>query len=202
MNFAADEAHVKFNPEETSLEALYAAIVAGAETRDIDLEKPDSFENVPGHGIRAELPEGGDVLVGNRKLMREAGIDPAIVEADLERLENGGKTAMLVAVNDQLIGIVANADTVRESAKAAVSQLQDRSIDVWMLTGDNQRTARAVADQVGISPDNVRAEVLPEYKADAVTEIQSDGRTEGDDDRGRCERCAGAGRSVRRDRNR
>lgn len=174
-----DEAYVlrvAASAERDSEHPLAKAIVAGAKTRGIDLATPESFENVPGHGIRAVLSTEGDVLVGNRKLMRDAGIDPSVAEAHLGRLESEGKTAMLVAVDDQLIGVVANADTVRPSAKAAVSQLQDRGIDVWMLTGDNERTARAVAEQVGIVPDNVRAEVLPEYKADAVTDIQSDGR--------------------------
>jgi Cu+-exporting ATPase len=94
----------------------------------------------------------------------------------MERLESEGKTAMLVAEGGDLVGVVADADTVKENAKAAVSQLQDRGVDVMLITGDNERTARAVAEQVGIDPENVRAEVLPEDKADAVEAIQDDGR--------------------------
>ena len=166
---------VAASAESGSEHPLAEAIVEGAEDRGLDVEAPDEFENVPGHGIRATISDG-EVLVGNRKLLRDNGIDPSPVEDDLERLENDGKTAMLVALNGRLLGIVADADTIKESAAEAVAQLREREIDVWMITGDNERTARAVAEQVGIGPDNVQAEVLPEDKADVVEEIQSDGR--------------------------
>ncbi|PSP79877.1 heavy metal translocating P-type ATPase [Halobacteriales archaeon QS_4_69_225] len=166
---------VAASAESGSEHPLAEAIVEGAEERGLDVEAPDEFENVPGHGIRATISDG-EVLVGNRKLLRDDGIDPSPVEDDLERLESDGKTAMLVALNGRLLGIVADADTIKESAAEAVAQLREREIDVWMITGDNERTARAVAEQVGIGPDNVQAEVLPEDKADVVEEIQSDGR--------------------------
>ncbi|WP_435120002.1 heavy metal translocating P-type ATPase [Halolamina sp. C58] len=161
--------------ESGSEHPLARAIVDGAEERGIDVADPDSFENVPGHGIRATV-EGHEVLVGNRKLLRDNDIDPSPAAETMERLENEGKTAMLVAVDDRLVGVVADADTVKESAKDAVSQLRERGVDVMMITGDNERTARAVAEQVGIDPDNVRAEVLPEDKSDAVEAIQDEGR--------------------------
>ncbi|OYR88240.1 hypothetical protein DJ71_04995, partial [Halorubrum sp. E3] len=122
-----------------------------------------------------------EVLVGNRKLLRDNGIDPSPAAETMERLEREGKTAMLVArvpagTNEgRLVGAVADADTVKPSAGDAVAALRDRGIDVMMITGDNERTARAVAEQVGIAPENVRAEVLPEDKSDAVEEIQADG---------------------------
>jgi len=122
------------------------------------------------------------VLVGNRKFLRDNGIDPSPAQETMERLENEGKTAMLVARvpagtdEGELVGVVADADTVKESAKDAVSQLQERGVDVMMITGDNERTARAVAEQVGIDPENVHAEVLPEDKSDAVEAIQDEGR--------------------------
>jgi Cu+-exporting ATPase len=100
----------------------------------------------------------------------------------MERLEREGKTAMLVARvpagadDGELLGVVADADSVKPTAKEAVSALRDRAVDVMMITGDNERTARAVAEQVGIDPENVRAGVLPEDKSDAVEEIQADGR--------------------------
>ena len=166
---------VAASAESGSEHPLAEAIVEGAEERGLDVEAPDEFENVPGHGIRATISDG-EVLVGNRKLLRDDGIDPSPVEDDLERLESDGKTAMLVALNGRLLGIVADADTIKESAAEAVAQLREREIDIWMITGDNERTARAVAEQVGIDPDNVQAEVLPEDKADVVEEIQSDGR--------------------------
>ncbi|WP_096393081.1 HAD-IC family P-type ATPase [Halorubrum trapanicum] len=167
--------------ERGSEHPLAQAIVDGAESRGLDLADPEDFENVPGHGVRATV-DGDEVLVGNRKLLRDAGIDPAPAAETMERLESEGKTAMLVArIRDgaddgELMGVVADADTVKSSAEEAVSQLRDRGIDVMMITGDNERTARAVAERVGIDPDNVRAGVLPEDKSDAVEEIQSDGR--------------------------
>ncbi|HKJ58186.1 MAG TPA: copper-translocating P-type ATPase, partial [Halobacteriales archaeon] len=161
--------------EHGSEHPLARAIVDAAEARGLDVADPDDFENVPGHGIRATVG-GGEVLVGNRKLLRDSGIDPEPAEETMERLEDEGKTAMLVAYEGELVGVVADADTIKESAKDAVSALQERGVDVMMITGDNERTARAVAEQVGIEPENVRAEVLPEDKSDAVEAIQADGR--------------------------
>ncbi|MFT4946467.1 MAG: Cu+-exporting ATPase [Natronomonas sp.] len=167
--------------ESGSEHPLARAIVEGAKERGLDVADPDEFENVPGHGVRATVGES-EVLVGNRKLLRDNGIDPAPAVETMERLEREGKTAMLVARvpagadEGEVVGVVADADTVKESAKDAVSQLQSRGIDVMMITGDNERTARAVAEQVGIDPGNVRAEVLPEDKSDAVESIQADGR--------------------------
>ncbi|MFP8952807.1 heavy metal translocating P-type ATPase [Natrialbaceae archaeon A-arb3/5] len=160
--------------ESGSEHPLARAIVDGAEDRGIDLAEPTSFENVPGHGISATIP-AGEVLVGNRKLMQDNGVDPAPVAATMERLEREGKTAMLVALEGELLGVIATADTVRESAKETVSELQDRGYEVMMLTGDNERTGRAVGDQLGIEPANVHAEVLPEDKADEIESIQADG---------------------------
>ncbi|WP_276274328.1 heavy metal translocating P-type ATPase [Haloarcula litorea] len=161
--------------ESGSEHPLARAIVDGAENRGIDVADPDEFENVPGHGIKAMVGTS-EVLVGNRKLLRDNGIDPTPAQDTMERLEEEGKTAMLVAYEGELVGVVADADTVKESAKDAVSQLQERGVDVMMITGDNERTARAVAEQVGIDPENVRAEVLPEDKSDAVEAIQDEGR--------------------------
>jgi Cu+-exporting ATPase len=178
--------------ESGSEHPLAEAIVDAARERGIDVAEAEEFENVPGHGVRAES-EYGETLVGNRKLMADNGIDPEPAAAEMERLESEGKTAMLVAVRgsersenrdgsgDQpqadwrLVGVVATADTVRESAKETVAELQERGLGVVMLTGDNGRTASAVAKEVGIDPDNVRAEVLPEDKADEVDDLQADG---------------------------
>ncbi len=161
--------------ESGSEHPLARAIVEGASERGIETEAPDAFENVPGHGVRAETVHG-EVLVGNRKLLSDHGIDPEPAEETMLDLEREGKTAMLVAVDDKLVGVVATADTVRESAKETVAALQKRGIEVMMLTGDNERTARAVGQEVGIDERNVRAEVLPEDKADAVEAIQADDR--------------------------
>ncbi len=167
--------------ERGSEHPLARAIVDGAEERGLDVTEPDAFENVPGHGVRATV-EGEEVLVGNRKLLADEGVDASPAAETMERLEREGKTAMLVArvpagTNDgELIGVVADADTVKPSAADAVAALRERGVDVMMITGDNERTARAVAERVGIAPENVRAGVLPEDKSDAVEEIQADGR--------------------------
>ncbi|WP_435181563.1 heavy metal translocating P-type ATPase [Halorussus sp. AFM4] len=161
--------------EKGSEHPLAEAIVEAAEERGLDVEDPADFENVPGHGVEATTSRG-EVLVGNRKLLADRGVDVSPAEATMERLEREGKTAMLVAIDGELAGVVADADTVKESAKRAVADLRESGREVMLLTGDNERTARAVAEQVGIDPDNVRAEVLPEDKADAVESIQSEGR--------------------------
>jgi len=117
------------------------------------------------------------VLVGNRRLLEANDVDPSPAEAAMERLEREGKTAMVVAVDGAVAGAVADADTVKESSAEAVAALRERGLDVMMITGDNERTARAVAERVGIDPENVRAGVLPEEdKADALEDVQSSGR--------------------------
>jgi len=167
--------------ERDSEHPLARAIVEGAEERGLELGDAEAFENVPGQGVRATV-DGDEVLVGNRTLLQDAGIDSSPADEVMERLESEGKTAMLVARRPagsdagELLGVVADADTVKESATDAVAQLQDRGTDVMMITGDNERTARAVAEQVGIDPENVRAGVLPEDKADAVEAIQAEDR--------------------------
>ncbi|AJF26672.1 ATPase P [Haloarcula sp. CBA1115] len=180
---------VAASAEHASEHPLAEAIVEGARERGVEVEDPDTFENVPGQGVKATTRHGR-VLVGNRKLLSEAGVDTAPAEERMDALEREGKTAMLVALAEdaggddtegdkdpdyRLLGIVADADTVKESAKAAVSGLRERGLGVWLITGDNGRTARAVAEEVGIDPDNVMADVLPEDKADAVDDLQSDG---------------------------
>ncbi|WP_434530566.1 heavy metal translocating P-type ATPase [Haloarcula sp. NS06] len=180
---------VAANAEHASEHPLAEAIVDGARDRGIEVDDPDEFENVPGQGVKATTRHG-HVLVGNRKLLSEAGVDTAPAEEQMDALEREGKTAMLVALAEdadgdgtegdsdpdyRLIGIVADADTVKESAKTAVSGLRERGLGVWLITGDNERTARAVAEEVGIDPDSVMADVLPEDKADAVDDLQSDG---------------------------
>ncbi|QPV62758.1 copper-translocating P-type ATPase [Halosimplex litoreum] len=182
---------VAASAESGSEHPLAEAIVEGARERGIEVEDADEFENVPGQGVRATTSHGR-VLVGNRTLLREAGVDVTPAEDAMDRLEREGKTAMLVALADgegagdgdidaaagdyRLLGVVADADTVKESAETAVAELRERGTDVWLITGDNERTAEAVAEQVGIDPGNVMAGVLPEDKADAVEQIQSDGR--------------------------
>ncbi|MFO7927908.1 MAG: heavy metal translocating P-type ATPase [Halobacteriota archaeon] len=165
---------VAASAEAGSEHPLGEAIVRGAEERGLDLASVEAFENVPGKGVEATT-DHGDVLVGNRALLEADGVDAEPAAELMERLEREGKTAMLVALNGDVIGVVATADTVRESAKSTVSTLHDRGYDVYMLTGDNDRTASAVASEVGIPTGHVRSEVLPDEKADAIESIQSDG---------------------------
>ncbi|QLH83703.1 heavy metal translocating P-type ATPase [Halosimplex pelagicum] len=182
---------VAASAESGSEHPLAEAIVEGARERGIEVEDADEFENVPGQGVKATTSHGR-VLMGNRKLLRDASVDVAPADEAMDRLEREGKTAMLVALADgdgadgtsadatgrdyRLLGVVADADTVKESAEAAVSELRERGTDVWLITGDNERTAEAVAERVGIDPGNVMASVLPEDKADAVDDLQSEGR--------------------------
>ncbi len=154
---------------------LADAIIDGARDRDITVTDPDAFESVPGHGVQATV-NGDEVLVGTRKLLRDNGIDPSPAETAMTQLEAAGKTAMIVAVNGRVSGVLGTADTIKETASQAVTALQHRGVTVMMITGDNKRTATAVAEQIGIAADNVHAEVLPEDKSNAVEEIQATGR--------------------------
>ncbi|WP_277555325.1 heavy metal translocating P-type ATPase [Halobaculum limi] len=160
--------------EHGSEHPIAEAVVAGARDRGVDPGELQVLQNVSGKGIRART-EHGTVVVGKPELLRENDVDPDPAMDAMAELESEGKTAMLVACDGELLGVLAVADEVRESAKQAVAALRDRGIAVHMITGDNERTARAVAEQVGVDPDNVRAGVLPEDKADAVEAIQADG---------------------------
>ncbi|AXR79741.1 heavy metal translocating P-type ATPase [Natrarchaeobaculum sulfurireducens] len=160
--------------ESGSEHPIARAIVEGADDRGVEIGGVSEFENVPGQGVRAKT-DRGTVLIGRRKLLEDSGIDTGPAEGPLTRLEREGKTAMPVAIDGELQGVLAVADEVRESARETAAALLERGSEVVMLTGDNERTARAVAEQVGIDPDNVRAEVLPEDKADHVEELQAGG---------------------------
>lgn len=152
---------------------LGEAIVRAARHQRLDIPKVSNFEAIPGHGIRGAINRDR-ILLGNRRLFREQGyqINPATEEI-LTRLESDGKTAMLVGCNGLLMGIVAVADTIKPEAKEAIAALRREKVKVVMLTGDNQRTAEAIARQLGI--DKVIAEVLPGDKAQVVKDIQRRG---------------------------
>ncbi|WP_409197273.1 heavy metal translocating P-type ATPase [Chroococcidiopsis cubana] len=152
---------------------LGEAIVRAAKHQTIDIPKVDNFEAIPGHGIRGEV-NGDRVILGNRRLFQQQGysLTPE-VESRLTQLEMDGKTAMLVGCNGLLVGIVAVADTLKPEAEQAIAALRRERVKVVLLTGDNQRTAEAIARQVGI--DRVIAEVLPSDKAEVVKRIQQRG---------------------------
>ncbi|HEX8720668.1 MAG TPA: copper-translocating P-type ATPase [Pyrinomonadaceae bacterium] len=152
---------------------LAEAIVDGARARGIEPGEPASFKAVPGHGVEAEV-EGRRVLVGNRRLLEREGVAPGGLEEAAARLADEGKTPMFVAVGGRAAGVVGVADTLKEDSAAAVRALRRMGVEVVMLTGDNERTARAIARQAGI--EHVLAEVLPEEKARQVERLQAEGR--------------------------
>ncbi|WP_461180293.1 heavy metal translocating P-type ATPase [Virgibacillus kimchii] len=174
-NFTGDHNTLQLlaSAEKGSEHPLAEAIVAYATEKEIEMQDTDHFTAIPGHGIKAVI-SGKEVLVGTRKLMHDHQVDAEEVEAEMAEYEVQGKTAMLIAVDGVYKGMVAVADTVKESAVEAVQQLKEQNLEVFMLTGDNERTARAIAGQVGI--DEVIAEVLPEEKADKIKEIQLQGK--------------------------
>ncbi|ARD47527.1 heavy metal translocating P-type ATPase [Sporosarcina sp. P33] len=159
--------------ENQSEHPLAQAIVSGVKEKNIELLEATDFEALPGYGIRAVV-SGREVLVGTRKLMHEHNIVILDSEASMEQLESEGKTAMLIAVDHELAGVVAVADTVKETSKEAIARMQELGLEVIMLTGDNQRTAEAIARQVGLS--HVIAEVLPEQKSEEVKKLQEQGK--------------------------
>ena len=152
---------------------LGEAIVQKSKEENMTLAKPDHFEAIPGHGIRVEI-EGKDMYIGNRKLMLEQKIDLSSMEKESDRLADEGKTPMYLSVDGELAGIIAVADTLKENSMKAVKELKKRNIEVIMITGDNKRTAKAIAKQVGI--DRVLSEVLPEDKAEEVKKLQESGK--------------------------
>lgn len=159
--------------EKSSEHPLAEAIVKGVEEKGIQVNAPDDFEAVPGYGIRS-IVDGSEVLVGTRKLMKQQEIAIGDFEQIMSELEEQGKTAMLIAIEGQLAGLVAVADTVKETSKAAIERMHELGLEVIMLTGDNQRTADAIGKQVGI--DRVIAEVVPEQKAEEIKNIQKVGK--------------------------
>ena len=134
---------------------------------------PGEFETIPGRGVRA-VSEGKSLLVGTRKLLEENGIDFSGASAVLEKLEDEGKTAMLMAVDGRAEAVFAVADTLKEQSADAIAELQGMGVETYMITGDNRRTAAAIAKQVGIG--HVLAEVLPEHKAEEVEKLKAAGR--------------------------
>ncbi len=161
--------------EQGSEHPLGAAIVEGAKARGLTLNAtPEHVTAIAGRGLEAIIEEH-EVLIGTRHLLSERSIAYEAVEEQLIALEQQGKTAMIVVIDGKVAGIIAVADTVKVGSAAAVKQLQLQKLSVWMITGDNQRTAQAIASQVGIPTEQVLAEVLPEDKANQVKRLQAQG---------------------------
>ncbi|MCT2536097.1 heavy metal translocating P-type ATPase [Aquibacillus koreensis] len=159
--------------ERSSEHPLADAIVDYGKQQGVKDLQVSAFEAIPGHGIEA-ITDDKKVLVGTRKLMKENKIEFEQYEQQMMQFESEGKTAMMFAIDHQLAGIVAVADTVKQNAKASIAKLEELGIDVYMITGDNERTAKAIANQVGI--EHVFAEVLPEDKANHVKKLQQKGK--------------------------
>ena len=158
--------------EKNSEHPLGVAIYEAAKARLGAIPDPERFAAVPGKGVLAEVG-GKVVLVGTHKLMAESGVDIARATEALERLESEGKTAMLMAVGMEIAAVIAVADTLKEHSIEAVEELREMGVEVFMITGDNARTAAAIAKQVGI--EHVLAEVLPEHKAEEVEKLRKEG---------------------------
>ena len=155
--------------ERGSEHPLGRAVVERAEAQGVELEAPEAFAALRGRGIAATVL-GRRVLVGSRRLMDEEGLDPRQFEDALRTLESEAKTAMLVAVDGELMGVIAVADTLKEDSSQAINALHGMGLETAMITGDNQRTAEAIAKRVGI--DHVLAEVLPDGKVAEIEHLQ------------------------------
>jgi len=158
--------------ERGSEHPLGEAVVQAAQERGLTLEEVEGFEAVAGQGVRARL-DGRSILLGNIRLMGQNGVEMVELEGEIKRLQGEGKTAMVLAIDGRAQGLIAVADTVKEGSKEAISDLKAMGLTVYMITGDNERTARAIAEQVGI--EKVMAEVLPEQKVAKVKELQEEG---------------------------
>jgi Cu+-exporting ATPase len=169
--------HLAASVEVGSEHPLGVAILRKAQEDNLELYRAEEFEAVTGKGVKARIRLSPEklIIVGNRKLMSEEGADYKPIEENVKRLEDEAKTAMLVAVNGKIAGVVAVADTLKEDSVQAISELEKLGLKTTMLTGDNQRTAEAIAKKVGIS--RVLAEVLPDQKVDEIQRLQENGET-------------------------
>ncbi len=175
QGFAGDEVELlrlAASVEDGSEHPLGEAIVAEAKARELVLSTPEAFQASVGQGVSAQV-DGIQILVGNQRMVAESGMSLNGLGPEIERLQSEGKTAMLVAVDGEVSGIIAVADTVKENSRIAINELQSMGLEVIMITGDNQATAEAIAKEVGV--DQVFAEVMPGDKAAQVKRLQSDG---------------------------
>ena len=159
--------------ERASEHPIAQAIVRAAQERGLALDEPAEFEAFPGGGVKASV-DGRKLLIGNSKLLREKGVEASSLDARIEALEGQGKTVVVVSVDGAASGLLAVADTIKSGSREAIAALKQMGMKVVMITGDNARTAAAVASEVGI--DEVIAEVLPADKAVRVRELREQGR--------------------------
>ena len=159
--------------EKKSEHSLARAIVQKAEEEKVELVDAEDFDAVPGHGVKAKL-NGVSIVLGTRKLMADNNIEHQAIEGEIIKLEEQGKTAMLLAKDNKIIGIIAVADVLKKESKSAIETLKKIGLEIWMLTGDNERTAKAIGKQVGI--ESIMAQVLPQDKAKKVEALQKTGK--------------------------
>lgn len=159
--------------EKGSEHPLGEAVIRAARMRGIDLPDADGFEAIPGQGVKATY-NGAVILLGNRRLMEGRGIETASVEERLKDLEIRGRTAVIVAEKERVLGLLGIADVIKEGAASAIEALKKEGIDVIMLTGDNERTAKAIATELGL--ERVIAGVMPGEKAGVIKKLQSEGK--------------------------
>ncbi|MDS1030548.1 heavy metal translocating P-type ATPase [Bacillota bacterium LX-D] len=162
--------------EKNSEHPLGQAVVKKAAELNLTYPSPEEFTAVPGHGVKAKIA-GQTILAGNRKLLQDHNQEMQQYQKVAQELEKEGKTAVLLSINGEAAGVLGIADTVKEHSKEAIAALQKLGIEVWMLTGDNQRTAENIAQQVGIT--KIIAEVLPEEKADKIQKLKAQGKVVG-----------------------
>ncbi|HMQ29972.1 MAG TPA: heavy metal translocating P-type ATPase [Chloroflexaceae bacterium] len=161
--------------ERASEHPLGEAVVRAAHERGLTLARPDGFAAIAGHGVQATVDDRA-VLIGSPRLMREQGVALGGYEAAVARLQGEAKTAVVVAAGGQALGVLGIADPVKPTSAEALAALKHQGVQVLMLTGDNRRTAEAIGRQVGLAPEQVIAEVLPEMKAAEVKRVQAEGR--------------------------
>jgi len=159
--------------EKGSEHPLGEAIIKYAKEKGINPEYPELFEAIHGQGIKA-FYKNNEILLGNRKLMIDSGIEINIIEETLKKLEDEGKTVIILAINKRIAGIIAVADVLKENAIETINEIKKMGIEVIMLTGDNKRTAIAIAKKLGIN--RVLAEVLPNEKANVIKELKREGK--------------------------
>jgi len=159
--------------EKGSEHSLAEAIVKEAESKELSLSKVEKFQAIPGHGVEGVV-KGKRIVFGNKRLMDKERIDVSGASNEISTMENGGKTVMMIGADNKLIGLIAVADIIKESAREGLAALQKLGIEVAMITGDNQRTANAIGRSLGIT--RILAEVLPDQKEAEVRKIQAEGK--------------------------
>ncbi|MBD3156070.1 MAG: cadmium-translocating P-type ATPase [Candidatus Aenigmarchaeota archaeon] len=162
--------------EKNSEHPLGEAIIRKSEEKKIKIPNSKIFEIIPGHGVLSEYNDE-DLFVGNRKLMNDRNIETKDIEKDIKKLENQGKTTVIVALGGKIVGIIGIADTIKDHSKETIENLKKMGLGIFMITGDNERTAKAIAKKLGI--DKVLSEVLPQDKAQKIQELQSQGKIVG-----------------------